>query len=297
MSHIVACIDGSVYSESVADHAAWAGTRLNASVELLQVLGRREPPPADLSGSLRADASAHLLEELAAVDAERAKLVQKRARLLMGEAKARVEAGGVAQVGVTLRQGDLLDAVAEREGKASLIVVGKRGEGADFARMHLGSNLERLVRAARRPVLVASRAFKPIRRALIAYDGGAAAQKAVDHIARSPLFSDVETHLVTVGAETEAARRALDERRGAARRRRSPDADASRAGRARRSDRRARGGSRRRPPRHGRLRAHARAQPLHRLDHDGDDPLLPDPGDAVPVTPPQATMAMARASA
>lgn len=211
MSHIVACIDGSVYSESVADHAAWAGTRLDASVELLQVLGRREPPPADLSGSLRADASAHLLEELAAVDAERAKLVQKRARLLMGEAKARVEAGGVAQVGVTLRQGDLLDAVAEREGKASLIVVGKRGEGADFARMHLGSNLERLVRAARRPVLVASRAFRPIRRALIAYDGGAAAQKAVDHIARSPLFADIETHLVTVGTETEAARRAIDD--------------------------------------------------------------------------------------
>jgi nucleotide-binding universal stress UspA family protein len=209
--HIVACIDGSVYSESVADHAAWAGVGLGASVELLQVLGRREPQPAaPPPGARRPDAAADLVRELAEVDAARAQLVQKRARLLMGEAKARVEAGGVPRVGVTLRQGDLLEAIAEREGKASLIVIGKRGEGADFARMHLGSNLERMVRAARRPVLVASREFAPIRRALIAFDGGPSASKAVDHISRSPLFAGLETHLVTVGPEDRAARAGLD---------------------------------------------------------------------------------------
>ena len=39
MSKILACIDGSVYSESVADHAGWAAGRLGLPVEL--------PPPED----------------------------------------------------------------------------------------------------------------------------------------------------------------------------------------------------------------------------------------------------------
>jgi nucleotide-binding universal stress UspA family protein len=38
-------------------------------------------------------------------------------------------------------------------------------------------------------VFVASRAFKPIDRAIIAYDGGASSQRVVDHVARNPLFS------------------------------------------------------------------------------------------------------------
>ncbi|MFN3316727.1 MAG: DHHW family protein, partial [Raineya sp.] len=43
---------------------------------------------------------------------------------------------------------------------------------ADFAKGHLGSNLERIVRASHKPVFVASRAFKPISKVLVAYDGG-----------------------------------------------------------------------------------------------------------------------------
>lgn len=210
MPHLVACIDGSIYSHSVADHAAWAGTRLQASVELLQVLGRRDVSNLDLSGSLPADARVQVLEELAELDAQRAKLLLQKARLVMDEAKARVRDAGVATVEVTLRHGDLLDEVAAREARADLIVLGKRGEAADFARMHLGSNLERLIRAAHKPVLVASRGFRPIGRVLLAFDGGPSALKAVDYVSRSPLFAGLAVHLVTVGADEPEARRRLD---------------------------------------------------------------------------------------
>jgi nucleotide-binding universal stress UspA family protein len=210
MPAIVACIDGSLYSPSVADHAAWAAGRLGGAVELLQVLGRREVGPADLSGSLEADASAHLLDELATLDAQRARLAQKRARLVMDEVRARILGQGVGEVAISLRQGDLLEAIAEREAGAELIVVGKRGEAADFAKLHLGSNLERIARASQRPVLVASRAFKPINRALIAFDGGASTLEAVDYISRSPLFAGLEIHLVMVGADEPALRKRLD---------------------------------------------------------------------------------------
>jgi nucleotide-binding universal stress UspA family protein len=48
--------------------------------------------------------------------------------------------------------------VADVEGDARVILIGKRGEAADFAKGHLGSNLERIVRASHKPVFVASRA-------------------------------------------------------------------------------------------------------------------------------------------
>jgi nucleotide-binding universal stress UspA family protein len=95
------------------------------------------------------------------------------------------------------------------EAAADLIVVGKRGEAADFAKLHLGSNLERVVRASHKPVLVTARAFKPIESILIAYDGGTSAMKAVDHIARSDRFAGLRCRLLGVGAETAESRRRL----------------------------------------------------------------------------------------
>ena len=39
---IIALIDGSIYSQSVCDHAAWVATRTGALIDLLHVLGRRD---------------------------------------------------------------------------------------------------------------------------------------------------------------------------------------------------------------------------------------------------------------
>ena len=41
---IVTLVDASVYAESVCDHASWAAQRLEAPVELLHVIGRRQEP-------------------------------------------------------------------------------------------------------------------------------------------------------------------------------------------------------------------------------------------------------------
>ncbi len=210
MKKIIACIDGSVYSHSVADHAGWAATRLPASIELLQVLGRREASSADLSGNIAADARQQLLGELAALDAERAKLLQRRGRLVLDEAKTRLLSNGIQDVTISLRNGDLLETLAEREPTADLIVIGKRGEAADFAKLHLGSNLERVIRASHKPILVASRAFKPITKAVIAFDGGASALKAVEYVSLSPLFVGIAIQLVSVGELNSETPRALD---------------------------------------------------------------------------------------
>lgn len=215
MSKLIAFVDGSVYSESVCDHTAWIAQGTGYSVELLHVLGRREvsSAPSNLSGNITLGARTALLEELSSLDEQRAKLAQKYGRAILDDAKARIEAAGVDGVSAKLRIGDIVDTVAEFEADAEMVVVGKRGEAADFAKLHLGSNLERIVRAGRKPVFVASRGFKPIERFLIAYDGGASSMKAVDYVARGKLFAGLQCRLLTVGPDTAETRKRLDDAR------------------------------------------------------------------------------------
>lgn len=209
-NNILALIDGSVYARSVCEYAAWLATGLNSGVELLHVLGRRETASADLSGSIALGARSALLKELSSLDEERARLAQKRGRAILEDAEEILREAGVEAVMPRLRNGDLVEAVAEAESTASMVVIGKRGEAADFARLHLGSNLERIVRSVTKPVFVASRAYQPIKKVLVAFDGGPSALKAVDHVARSPLFVGMEIRLLTVGADNEETRRRLE---------------------------------------------------------------------------------------
>ncbi|UKV14742.1 universal stress protein [Thalassospiraceae bacterium SW-3-3] len=213
MTHLIALIDGSGYSQSVRDLTCWVAERTAASVELMHVLGRRGvgSEPTDLSGNLKLGARTALLQELADLDEQKAKLELKRGRLLLEEAKSGLEETGLSSVSTKLRHGDLIDAIGEFEGDADLIVIGKRGEAADFAKLHLGSNLERVVRSATKPVLVASRAFKPISKFLIAFDGGESAMKAVRHIAGGKLFTGLPCVLLCVGKPTDSLQEKLDD--------------------------------------------------------------------------------------
>ena len=76
MIKLIAFIDRSIYAKSVCDHAAWIAGTVNGSVDLIHVLGRRNESeaPVDLSGSIGLGARTALLEELAELDGQVAKL-------------------------------------------------------------------------------------------------------------------------------------------------------------------------------------------------------------------------------
>lgn len=208
---ILACVDGSRYTDSVCAHAGWASRRLNLPVRLLHV----QPPhtesaaPTDLSGAIGLGEKSALLEKLTQVDEARGKLDQQKGKVILEHAKEELVAAGVGKVETLHRRGSLVETITELEAAAQLIVLGKRGEEADFATLHLGSNLERVVRAAHKPVLVAARAFNPIRRFVIAYDGGPSTRKAVEYVAANPLLQGVECHLLKIGPDTEENRNSL----------------------------------------------------------------------------------------
>ena len=221
MEKMLAFVDGSVYSESVCDHTLWLAQKNSSKVSIFNVMDVSETShnTANFSGNLIAEARNNLLSELAELDNKRAKLAQKKGRLILDDAEARLIEGGLKNIDTHLRHGDFVDTVTEFQVEADILVIGKRGEAANFAKLHLGSNLERLIRSANKPVLVAARVFKPIKRILIGFDGGKSVVRAIEHVSNQNLFTDLECHLLSAGKidsnqkkKIEAAERLLSEK-------------------------------------------------------------------------------------
>ena len=204
---VLACVDQSRFADFVADYAAWAAQRLSLPLEFLSVLDRH-PEQArgdDPSGTNGIDAQGALLERL--VEAESARSVDARetARAFLATLRARAIAAGAAEVGVRLRHGELAATLAEQEANAELIVLGRRGESAEHTGRDLGRNLERDVRALRRPIRAVTETYREPTRALVAFDGGAVTRRGVELLATSPLFDDMVIDVVMSGAASRTA--------------------------------------------------------------------------------------------
>ena len=209
---VLAAIDQSAYSESIAHYAAWAAQRLGAPLEFLHVLDRHPETThaIDASGSLDLDEQAKLLDGLTAFDETRSRLAKDGGRLLLQQATGIANHFHGVSAETRLRHGSLVDTLTELEPGVRLFVMGKRGEHADFAKGHLGSQLERVVRAVHRPLLMASRSFTDVQRVLIAFDGSPTTRKGVEMVAASPLFRQLAVRVVMVGSDTDAHREALN---------------------------------------------------------------------------------------
>jgi nucleotide-binding universal stress UspA family protein len=205
---VLAALDASGYGSSVADHAAWAASRMGAPLELIHAIDRKHGAAGgtNLSGSLSLGDQDALLEELAALDERRGKLAQEQGRQLLERELGRIAATSGAQAQSRQRHGMLVEVLLELEPGVRLFVIGKRGEHADFASGHLGSNLERVVRAVHRPVLIASREFRPVQRFMIAFDGSPTTRLCVEMVCASPLLMGLHCEVLMVG-EANAERR------------------------------------------------------------------------------------------
>ncbi|NQW04352.1 MAG: universal stress protein [Acidobacteria bacterium] len=197
---VMACVDGSEFSAAVCDYAAWVSRGLEAPLSLLHAIDHRHAVgPADLSGSIGLGSQETLLEQLAVLDQEAGKLALERGRLLLDAASARVTAVGVESPSVRQLHGSLVDLLVELESCVRVLVIGRRGQAAHSAQDHLGSNLERVIRAMHRPILVVPAEYREPKSFMVAFDNGPSTRKGVEALIRGPLFQRVECHLVTAG--------------------------------------------------------------------------------------------------
>ena len=205
MKKILLCSDGSTFAENTYRYGAWFADRLKAEeVDVLCVsdIGAQQTSKQNLSGSIGIDAKENLLNRLVELEHEKAKINHQRTKLVLQEAAKTLRAQGVDRINLLHETGFLVDCLEKFEASCDLVVLGKRGETAEFASGHLGANLERIVRSSHKPCLVTSRQFKPIERVSIAYDGSPTSQKILQFIADSSIFAGLELHIVTVANNT-----------------------------------------------------------------------------------------------
>src|SRR5690606_4056150 len=113
MTGILVCIDPSIYATSVVDHAAWAADRLEAEIEVLHVIQRKDAVAARhaLPGAVGLGAKSALLDELTRIDEAEGKLAQEKGRALLASARAHLEERGRSAVTLTHRHGDIVETI------------------------------------------------------------------------------------------------------------------------------------------------------------------------------------------
>ncbi len=196
---IFAYIDRSRFADSVWRHAVWAAKQLNLPIEIIHVLDHPfVGAHNDYSARLTLDASDAAIEERVRFDAEQNRILIAGGRLLLDTVTASVRAEGIDQVSQRLFQGSVLDHLQQHVNEATIVIVGKRGEGANQDSQHLGRNIERVVREAHRPVLIAEAQFSPPRAATIAWDTGKSSGEAIHFLAMRPLLRGMHTKLLHI---------------------------------------------------------------------------------------------------
>jgi nucleotide-binding universal stress UspA family protein len=202
MNRILVCTDGSSYSLEACRFACWLASQNELSIDVLYVTDARQfevATVADLSGSLGVQPYEGMLAQLHEVERMKSEFVWDQARQIFEKA------GLVESLRYHHETGMLVDRISDYESRNDLIILGKRGEHANYAAQHLGSVLERTLRAVKTPCFITSRKFKTLRRLALAYDGGESARKALSFISSVSPFKDLEIHIVAVAESAYAS--------------------------------------------------------------------------------------------
>jgi nucleotide-binding universal stress UspA family protein len=209
---ILACVDQSAFADDVADYAAWASRRTGAPLELLHVIDRHPETAVshDHSGAIGMDAQDVLLDELVSADASRSTVAREQGRVFLNGLRERVVAAGVEAPDVRLRYGELEDTLKEQQPNVRIYVLGRRGESASSTQRDLGRNVENVVRALDKPILVVTDRFVEPGRIMLAFDGNSVTRRGVALLAESTLFKGLPIHLLMSGKPARDAERNLE---------------------------------------------------------------------------------------
>ncbi|WP_244178329.1 universal stress protein [Marinobacter shengliensis] len=203
MLRVVACIDGSRAAPAVCDYAAWASRHMETPLMLLHVLDEeRYPAEPDLAGNIGLGSREQLLDELAQLDRKRAKLALEHGHHMLDEAETRVKSAGAEEAVKRQRHGNLTESLVALEKETRLFVMGLHGESSSDRDIHIGSQLETVIRSVHRSILLVPDDYSEPKSAMLAFDGSPTAFRGVELIAQSPVLKGMPLHLVMVGPDT-----------------------------------------------------------------------------------------------
>lgn len=171
---ILVCTDGSPHGDAACEYAIDFARKLYATLTALHVLDSRMlegPFMADVSGWVGAQPYGEQLQQFRV-------LMQQKGEAVIEAFNARCAAAGV-QAATQLSMGHPIHTILQAENQVELLVMGQKGEHAEWGGEMMGSTAERVVRHSVKPCLVTPETFKPVSRILAAYDGSAHSSQAL----------------------------------------------------------------------------------------------------------------------
>ena len=198
ISSLLIATDGSVYADVATECGAWLAARLRARITVLYVIDARRLAGhfiRNISEILESFPSEGIADRVRDYYRKQGNEVLKRAASICERYRVTCQ--------TDLQTGNVVKIVADASVDADLLVIGARGEDEEFETGFLGSVAEKLVRKVNRPVLLTGLQFREFRRALLAYDGSAAAREAMKMLARLTAALEMDVDAVQLVEEGE----------------------------------------------------------------------------------------------
>jgi nucleotide-binding universal stress UspA family protein len=167
--------DGSQNSQTALDYAIYLASLFSSDITGLNVIDIRAlegPFLSDISGSLGFSPFQNHLSKFQ-------QILEERGDLILDEFKKYCMGKNFSKVKTKRISGIIANIIAEEAKRVDMVVIAQRGEHEKWSTGLLGSTTESVVRKAPRPVLVTPNSFRQFKNALIAYDGGFEANKAL----------------------------------------------------------------------------------------------------------------------
>lgn len=199
ISSLLVATDGSVYADVATECGAWLASRLRARITVLYVIDARLLAGhfiRNISEILESFPSEGIADRVRDYYRKQGNEALKRAASICERYRVTCQ--------TDLQTGNVVKIVADASVDADLLVIGARGEDEEFETGFLGSVAEKLVRKVNRPVLLTGLQFREFRRALLAYDGSAAAREAMKMLARLTAALEMDVDAVQMVEEGES---------------------------------------------------------------------------------------------
>lgn len=197
---VFACVDGSMFSEDVCGYGLHIARQLGLPLVLLNTV---EHPNAssktDLSGNLSLGERDDLLGKLSKEDAEKNRETRAKGKSLLSSLKAKADASGYDNVITLQRHGTLYENLKELEGKLRVVLFGVSGMGHFEEESEIGSQVETIIRDVDAPILLINKAYAPVEKVMIAFNGTSGSVHALEEVSASPMLSkEVKRYIVSV---------------------------------------------------------------------------------------------------
>ncbi|MBN1632235.1 MAG: universal stress protein [Thermoleophilia bacterium] len=205
---LLLAVDSSAHARSALEHAVEVAAAYQARVTGLYVLDIRylEMPPY-LDYSYAFEAVPPTLAPLDVMD----KFKVKSERIL-SDVREVVQRAGL-EVETRTEEGVPGQVIADVGDTHDLVVMGKRGEHAKWGRDLLGSTAEAVVRVSASPVLLTEEAARPVKKALVLFDGSHPAKRGLKLACDIAERGGVSLRVLTVDDDEQRGRETLDDAR------------------------------------------------------------------------------------